>query len=722
MSTPSSARPSGEPGIRIPVPAEMLDLPLGLRPVALRRDPKAPLLHLVHPGDVVIGLDLLRLRVAPLRRGEASSGAARRLAAALQRRIAVSAALRRWLAKLAAWRPGLDASGADLAAPFQAALDGQLEAVIARATQPPAAAASLAAPSLLRAWALAVAGRGAEGWAVLESLGEVVRVDPRHALAVGQFAAAFEDPAAGIEPLSRAVHLLGEGHGTLLALATEVGDRSGTLLGLARRLKEAERDPEPRDQLVHALLAGDAGDEALRLAERWLEAHEQGGPPDPGAALRLAELELYRGHTARALELAGRSSGTQPLRDRVRGAAAVLEGRPSDALEPLERAVGAGELQARFWLAQARADRDEGDEARRVLLEVPIAGQPALHLLEGLLDAMRGELFDDTRYVFPRQVRALGVPFQAGAEGAALDRDAIVHAAREALARLGGNRGRPATLVEGDTLRRVPTLAPRVAAERLQRSLLHRPVEAVLETFLAQQRADPGLPYPYTYGAEILLWTGDYDRAFELLVEAWERFETRWAYIGAGAAEAMRGRPEAALEWWRKGEAAFGLLDAEATHAYRGEVWRRLGELDRAKADLEHALHLRPGRHGSRLDLARTLLEAGREAEGASQLRRLAQVAPFLIAEARLDAGVGEGALDLGDLGPSPRAEVLARAAHMLRGNRSSKLLTFVDREGRFRVFAEAHVERWRRVATRVEFLPHDAQVQVALSRGEQGE
>ena len=74
----------------------------------------------------------------------------------------------------------------------------------------------------------------------------------------------------------------------------------------------------------------------------------------------------------------------------------------------------------------------------------------------------------------------------------------------------------------------------------------------------------------------------------------------------------MMGRHEVALEWWTRGDERFEMLDAESSWAYRGESWRRVGEFDRAVADLEHALTHRPARHGSRVGLARTQLQAGR--------------------------------------------------------------------------------------------------------------
>lgn len=727
MANSAHARPSGERRTRLPLPPVLLELPMGLRPSAAFRHRDRAEVDLVYPGDVGLRLDLVRRRVVEVRPGRAAPEAARRLGAAVQARWFRCAPVRRWLDRVAALvaepeapearevREAREARVPPESAAFRTAREMSLERTIWQVTriargQPvePAAPIEQPAAALIRAWAMSISGRGASGEAVVESLGVRGVVDPRHALARGLFAALLERPDAAIEPLSLAVHLLGQGRESLLGVATQLADRDATLLALDVRLGQASPGPAERGRLVQELLAGDASSEALRFAEHWFERVGDGP-----SYLELAELELYRGRTERARTLAGSVAEASTRRERILAGCDVLEGHHRDALERLGSVDPDEDPQVNLWLAQAQIELRDGRAPRRALERVRFTSQPAVHLLEGLHDLGKGRLKDDARQVYPRVASHLGAPARGE------DRDSLRQAGRKALARLGGNRSAIVTTVdERRQLHRFRLLPPRVEYEQLQRQLLHAPVESVLETFSARRQADPGLPYPYTYGAELLLWTGEYERARDLLIEAWDRFETRWAYVGAGAAEALMGRHDAALEWWTRGDERFEMLDAEASWAYRGESWRRVGELDRAVADLEHALRHRPGRHGSRIDLARTHLQAGRIAAARNQLHELARAAPVLMAEARLDAGVGEGPIALDDLEPGSRGEVLARAAHMLRGNRSSKLLTFIDRAGELRVFAEAHVERWMAVAQRVGFLPEDVALERRLAEG----
>ncbi len=658
---------------RVPLPGVLRQLSPGLRPSLLFHTPGTTSVELHYPGDIHLSVDVPARRVEARRPGQAAPEAIRRLLAGVQRRWLDRPELADWLDRLVE-RHAHAGVGDD------------------HATVTPAG-------RLLAVLELGTSGRGA---AVAEQLEDLSRsgllLDPRHQLAAGSMLAAIERPAAALEPLSRAVALLGRGAAELRAAAVEAGE-ADELRRAVEALSEEQREPWA---LLRDLVAVDDFEGAKARARARLE-----DAPSQDARLDAAELELWASAVEDAEALLEDADGSSSRAQRIAGACRVLRGHWATALPLLESAEAQGDAQAPLWRAEALVRLGRIDEAREALRHIRSGEQPASRLLEGIIALEHGGLVDDARQVFPYLLTSFGLGRMASASV-----DELREAGWVALTRLGGNRGVPVTLMDGEgQLRAHRDPPPRVEAERMQRTLLHSSPEAVLRAFERHREGAPELPFSSTYPAELLLWLGRYDEARELLEAAWARFETRWAYVGAGAAAALAGRHDAAIEWWSRGEAHFGLLDAEATWAYRGEAWRRAGALDRAVADLEHALRYRPSRHGTRVDLARAHLERGDEAAARRELQHLGHHAPPLLAEARGDGGPAS----LEDLPASTCAEVLATATQMLRGNRSSKLLTFVDREGELRVFADRHQERWAVLSRRLEFLADDARVEARL-------
>ncbi|MCB9751640.1 MAG: hypothetical protein H6713_16835 [Myxococcales bacterium] len=338
-----------------------------------------------------------------------------------------------------------------------------------------------------------------------------------------------------------------------------------------------------------------------------------------------------------------------------------------------------------------------------------------MHLLEGVAELRTGALLDDNRFIFPAVVAA------------ALEREQdelgppTIELGRRALRALGGNRSAPLTRVTRPpaTPRRWAYQTPRRAFEDLQLNLFHEPPDAVLARFADARRERPELPYPYTYGAELLLWLGRYEEAAALLEEAWRRFKTRWAYVGAGAAQGLLGRPGRALDWWKRGAAQFqGMLDAEATYAYRGELYLVHDKPERARQELRFALRHRPSRVASWAALALSGLRVHDRDEAARALAELTRRAPALIWEARRARGLPpQTTLSLNTCSEKHVCSTLEAALELARGNRSSKLLTFVDARGRLRVCGDDHATRWRALAGRARSVARDALIEQALAR-----
>ncbi|MCB9754259.1 MAG: hypothetical protein H6713_30310 [Myxococcales bacterium] len=708
-----------EDWLRVPVPAWMRRWPLGLRPILIQVHDG--LVELTYPGRLRV-----TVQARPTLRALAGvrSPATTTLCQALRLRLRDDAEARRWLARVSAARPSPPllelqrASGSRSwsAAREDAAARAWLDLALRRVAsalsyRPGSDAAAPPGPAPPRRCSPASAVVGATRW---RALGRSPRaVDARHLLACGALLLLLEDPEAAYRPLAFAYHHAGLGAPRCSRPRPRPGARA-TSSKLARRARaDGSLDPALLVALADALTEVDALAQLEGLLRDLIDKTSEDDPLRAPATARLAELCLYRGRVdeaeSRALA-AARGGPLSPALRRVLIGADVLRGRYAQALAHAERARADGEAedpQLPVWLAEARLRLGDPLEARREALRAPLASNIAVHLIEGLAELELGGLRDDNIAVFPAVVRAvLDLPEET-------DGCARAELGQRALARLGGSRGAPLTRLRPDgALERHATLSPRARFEALQRELLRRPAEEVLAEFERLRARHRDLPYPLTYGAELMLWLGHYERAQAWLEEAWARFETRWGYVGAGAAAYLRGEPARALEWWERGAARFGLLAAEATHAYRGELWCVTGETDRAIEALEHAVTQRPTRVGSWIFLARAYLDRGRADERVTAiLDTLGALAPALVWEACLAVGRAPQVT----LEPASARAPLERAAAMLRGNRSSRLLTFFDAEPRLRVFDERHRERFLACARDGVALALDARVHEAL-------
>lgn len=245
-------------------------------------------------------------------------------------------------------------------------------------------------------------------------------------------------------------------------------------------------------------------------------------------------------------------------------------------------------------------------------------------------------------------------------------------ALRSGIALLGGNRSVTPTTVRNGTLRWEDELSsPRRRAELLQESLMHRPVQDVLAEFEALARAHPKIPFYQTYAAELLLWLGDYERAYEWFRRLWRDTRTRWGYVGAGASAFLLGEHERALALWREGLDHYEYMEAEATYCYRGELYLARGDHKAAEADLTRATRAQPARLGAWIDLALLQSQQTQAAasESTAQIERLAPAFWFR-AQQRSSSPV----------------EALTTLRDMMRGNRASRMYSLIDEAGEFRV------------------------------------
>jgi hypothetical protein len=109
---------------------------------------------------------------------------------------------------------------------------------------------------------------------------------------------------------------------------------------------------------------------------------------------------------------------------------------------------------------------------------------------------------------------------------------------------------------------------------------------------------------------------------------------------------------------------------------------RRTGDLDGAVEDLSAALATKPTRVGARIELCLALRAAGRRVEATEHAAALARDAAPALVDAAEALGISfrrEPARLVGD-------DVLEEVLRAMRGNRSSAVVTWVDRAGAVRV------------------------------------
>lgn len=403
------------------------------------------------------------------------------------------------------------------------------------------------------------------------------------------------------------------------------------------------------DQAFEAALArtsDDAGRARLRAA-RLLGRREFDGaakmlasadPADPVVCLIGAELALREGRAADAMDLAVRASNGSE--DSTSWAAA-------QALQLLSR-------RARTPDANAPVGVDGLETLVRAVLDlVPDHGAP---------------------------------PSGERADGPTMQRDV-----EALLARLGPNRT-PWTYVREASGQLRPWFAPasiRRSCILAQRELRWRSLEAVLASFDDLGARALTSFHVRAYRGEVLLWAGRYDEAFAHFERA-ALEGRRWPPIGAGASMLCLGRAVDARRW----------LDLAARHAagpgppwyaWEGE-WQMLhGSVAAARERLGSCLHGGSRRLGALVAQALLAARHGPVEEADGLWRLLVRRAPLLL-EAGAELAARRGAVS-SLRAQNERAEVLARARDLMRGNRSSNLPSFDD--GRGELVFEAP-EEWR--------------------------
>lgn len=443
------------------------------------------------------------------------------------------------------------------------------------------------------------------------------------------------------------------------ALAREPADVRAQLLHAAARLWRGDSPAGVLPALDHCVDAAPADSETrmLRARARSLAADPRGALADLLAAKpTAAETQLWM-LDLEMLALGRRHYGPLSIEDLTSFASAVGQQAP---LEPL--ALRRRNAESLLRKAERKAWRLAGSWSHALQAARSVQRAKRQQRIEEELPVMKSARFD------------------------ALTEH---HGVRTRVALLGGNRSATPTFVDPATGELVPLRlqrSPRDRAKTAQWVRSMADVDAALATLAVVEREFPHSPHPYAYRGEFLLWLGRYEEAAADFRRGLQvRPSARWLYIGMGAYHLLHQRYDEALASFRQSIAvAPGLLGPPLV-AYRGETYRRMGDLRAAFTELDGSCRRNPGRVSSWANLWLVHEALGHGAGCDEVWAELLRRAPGFLSFASQER-FGVGLPMVAAPGPAERRALLEHLLTMMRGNRSSTYITYVTAAGELRV------------------------------------
>lgn len=480
--------------------------------------------------------------------------------------------------------------------------------------------------------------------------------------------------AEGVAVLARRLLATEPNHvGLRLELASALA-RMGALDELRAELKHLTVEHEPprlEVLLERARLHVEANelDEAQALVER---AHAL-WPEEVLPLISLARLSAWRGEGGEAWARRALALGADSADAWCALGAALPPGAEASAAFARACELDRSHGEAHTFLAEeAHAVGDRAAVDRALNVAVLAAGRqlPVTAWLLRALGALDpGEVYDLTGYRTEEVSAALeelspGAGDQLKNAGPATATEVL----RAALTASRRNRGVQATLVREGKLRRLVTrTGPRLGSREALERVRYEDPERVAQRLEALADRYPQSSMPLVHRGEVWLWVGRLEEAEADFRRAIARVSgTRFAWIGLTGVELLRGRLEAALEVCQAGIKVMRDTSGPAVFVYRGEVYRRLGRLEEAQADLEAAVAATPRRLSAWMNLALVRHARGHHPEAAALFAKVEDCAPALMSDARRELG-GE---------PSPARQV-EHALQMMHGNRSSSTVLY---------------------------------------------
>jgi tetratricopeptide (TPR) repeat protein len=455
------------------------------------------------------------------------------------------------------------------------------------------------------------------------------------------------------------------------ALLDEAGVRSRSLQMLGIEAALALGDAS---DLISAWTREHRDESALDAAVGWwvrngrVDRAEALARETAGLALWRARFAIWRGQPAAARPLLEQLPSTAQTRT-LEAVALVQEGRLAEAETQLRTLVDRDEVrgEAGTWLATVLRRQQRYAEAAQVS-ETASHASPTFNLVARLerelavrYERIAEEKRANAQATSPRRGPRSGESQRTIAElehatvlySLGLRPEDHISKVEEVIDRFGGNHTEHLTTVEDGTLRSYrPPLDPRFLGANIQLVLWTRGAEATRTLYRQVAPQVDDHPLFRIYHGELELWLGAYEDAARIFRAVLEN-DTRvlWAWIGLGASALLQGHLVEAQRIWSEGLSRNNFV-GPTLYVYRGECYRRQGEPDLARRDLEVAVRDRPERLSAWINLA-LLDEEPRALEQA--IARCTAFAPLLME-----------ALD------GTPAEKLEKVLHAMRGNRRS--------------------------------------------------
>lgn len=488
-------------------------------------------------------------------------------------------------------------------------------------------------------------------------------------------AVATSDAAAARRDLTSALALPASGK-KFQERVVDTLQRLGILVHVGDLLLEGQDALDARGHVFHACVAERLG--RYREAQRSLDVI--GG--ELGVAKRslpaLSEAErlcwLGRFEAARAAATAEHALSASPRALRVRGVCALLLGEAHAARDDLTQAndLDPHDGETMIWLGELAFRSGDLDRALE-LIDAGIAavdGYPLGAHVSRLYVSIRGAPGELVGVEDCGELLGMLRPLVGGdaPEGPDVHETVVLPLLESALRAFAGNRSaRPTIARDGELVAFEVAHHSRFASRDLQELLRVKPASYVVERLRALAGERPDAHTVSCHVGEVHLWTGDYAAArcaFEEVLAKSPR--VRWAYIGLAAAHLMDGDLDEALAACARG-IRVAPPPGRTMFAYRGEAYRRRGDMQRARDDLVLSLRQTPERISAWINMA--LIDG----DASACVARLRRRAPGLVGDARCEVP------------DAAAARLLEHVLVMMRGNRSSSFVTYFTAAGHMR-------------------------------------
>lgn len=407
------------------------------------------------------------------------------------------------------------------------------------------------------------------------------------------------------------------------ALIAEAGDGSRELQRLGIEAELAVGDAAP---LIAAWVEAHGDADAQAAAVDWwvrcgrVDEAEKLAQQHADLTVWRARFALWRRDPATARRLLGRLPASPATRC-LAAIAAIQEQRWTEAASMLGTLRdGDAQAEARGWMAYLLRKQGRYAEAVREADAAEMAS-PVFNLATRLERHLASELefaatCETKQSIVRRALQAIGIGRPrlrtiADLEHAAAlyplgvrPHDSIASLA-DVLERFAGNRTPYLTTVRNGRLASyVMPPDPRHLGANIQLVLWTRGADAVRALYHELAPRAEGHPFFRIYQGEIELWLGNYEEAARIFSAVLAQDSTvKWAWIGFGASAMLQGDLAQAQKTWEQGLSITGFA-GPTLYVYRGECFRRQGDVAQARRELETALQQKPDRLSAQINMA----------------------------------------------------------------------------------------------------------------------